>query len=117
MNAFSKTLSILVRRPPFEGNQRAFALYAGIDRALLHHVLSTDLTKQRRATPILVGRLCATLPAEDAAALLQAYLTDIVAEISDAEPLPLDSKEEKSKRAPWHAPLRDVNVKIDCRSY
>ncbi len=116
VNAFSKTLSILVQRSPYGGNQRAFALHVGIDRALLHHVLSKDLKKQRRATPILVGRLCATLPAADAAALLQAYLNDIVTEISDAEPLPLGSKEEKSKRAPWHAPLRDVNVKIDCRS-
>ena len=116
MNAFSKTLSILVRRPPFDGNQRAFALHAGIDRALLHHVLSKDQKKQRRATPILVGRLCAALPAEDAAALLQAYLTDIVSEVAEAEPLASTSKEEKSKRAPWHAPLRDVNVKIDCRA-
>lgn len=116
VNAFSKTLSILVRHPPFDGNQRAFALHAGIDRALLHHVLSKDLKKQRRATPVLVGRLCATLPPNDAAKLLQAYLTDIVAEVAEAEPLAFTSKEEKLKRAPWHPPLRDVDVKIDCRA-
>lgn len=116
VNAFRTALGILVDQPPYHGNQRAFAQRAGIDRSLLHHVLSKDIKKQRRATPVLVGRLCAALPAGEAATLLQAFLTDIVAEVEQAEPLPPSSDEEQLKRAPWHAPLRDVDVRIDCRA-
>lgn len=113
---FRKTLSILINHPPFLGNQRAFAQHTGVDRSLLHHILSKDADKKRRATPVLVGRLCATLPPSEAAQLLQAYLTDVVSEISEAEPLPVSSKEEKAKRAPWHQPLRDLDVRIECRA-
>lgn len=116
VNVFPKALSLLIKQPPFDGNQRAFAQHTGIDRSLLHHILSKDADKKRRATPVLVGRLCATLPPDNAAKLLQAYLTDVVHEISDAEPLPPASKEETLKRAPWHEPLRDVDVRIDCRA-
>jgi len=113
---FRKTLSILISHPPFLGNQRAFAQHTGVDRSLLHHILSKDADKKRRATPVLVGRLCATLPPTEAALLLQAYLSDVVSEISEAEPLPPTSKEEKAKRAPWHQPLRDLDVRIECRA-
>ena len=113
MNAFQKHLKVVVAGPPFLGNQRSLALYAGLDRGLLHRVLDGT----RTATPEFVGRLCGTLPPENAAQLLKAFLEDIIDETKGAEPMTTKTKTagEEHRRSEWRRPLSDVSVDIRCK--
>lgn len=110
MNEFQKKLTAVLGGPPFEGNQRALALFSGVDRGQLHRVFAGT----RAATPELVGRLCGTLPPGDAASLLKAFLDDIVEETKRAEPLPPATDEERERRARWRRPLSDLNLAVSC---
>ncbi len=116
MNEFTKVLRRVLKQPPFENNQRALALHAGIDRGLLHRVLDHESNDPRQATPELVGRLCATLPATDAAELLRAYLDDVIGQVADAKEAEVKDEEARLRRAKWRRPLSNLNVEIICRA-
>jgi len=116
VNAFTKVLRRVLKQAPFENNQRALALFAGIDRGLLHRVLDEESEDPRQATPELVGRLCATLPANDAADLLRAYLDDVVGQVASAKEAEPKDDEARLRRGKWRRPLNNVEVEIKCRA-
>ena len=107
VNEFQKKLQTVLATPPFEGNQRALAQYTGVDRGLLNRVLKGT----RSPTPELVGRLCGTLPPNDAAQLLESFLGDVVGETASAKPKPSMSG---GHRGPWRRPLSDLSVQLRC---
>jgi transcriptional regulator with XRE-family HTH domain len=104
VNAFQKKLEQLIEAPPFDGSQKLLAQQAGCDRALVSRILAGD----RAPTPEFVGRLCGALTADQAAELLQAYLTGVVATVA--------STTRKSKASgKWTPSLRHVDVTIECQ--
>jgi hypothetical protein len=115
VNAFTKVLRRVLKQA-FQNNQRALALHAGIDRGLLHRVLDEESDDPRQATPELVGRLCATLPATDAAELLRAYLEDVVGEVATAKEAELKDDEARLRRGKWRRPLSGLKIEIICRA-
>lgn len=88
---------------PFGGNQRALAEHAGCDPALLSRVLSGD----REPTSEFVGRLCGTLPADQAAELLKAYLNAVVETIAT-------TKRKAGTKGNWRPALSQLDVSVDC---
>lgn len=104
MNQFLKEFSQVLNSPPFDGNQRALALHAGLEPAQLNRVLK----KTNGATPEFVGRLCGSLPPEQSARLLKAFLDEVLAATAAAKPT-------SQKPASWRDPLSDLDVRFQCR--
>ena len=74
---FIAALKRIVAAPPHDGHQAWFAAQIGISGPILNRIL----LGRRRATPEIVGTICAGLPKDVAAALMTAYLGDLAAEI------------------------------------
>jgi hypothetical protein len=100
---FIHELQKILRAEPFCENQRALAQRAGLDPGHLHRVLGD----RAAASPEFVGRLCGTLPASDAARLLKAFLSDVIAETSEASPNP-------AMKGEWKKPTSDLMINLGC---
>ncbi len=104
VNKFHKEFKRVLNDPPFNGTQLALAQHAGVEPAQLNRVLK----KTNAATPEFVGRLCGSLPPEQSALLLKAYLDDVLAATAAAKPTTY-------KAASWRRPLSDIEVSVKCR--
>lgn len=104
MSHFRSQLAKVLLAPPFFDNQRTLALHAGIDPSQLHRVYTGKI----QATPEFVGRLCGTLPAKDSADLFRAFIHDVVAAATAAQPA-------IKPEAPWHRPLSDLSITFECK--
>lgn len=92
-----------MKAPPFGGSQLLLARHSGLDSG----VLSRVLREEREPTSEFLGRLCGTLPAEDAACLLTAFLNDLLVKTAEAQP--------KSKRLKtWRRPLSNLEIRVNC---
>ena len=112
MNDFLKELKTVLKAEPFDDNQRALALHAGIDGGQLYRVVAGE----RDPTPEFVGRLCGTLPADPASRLLKAFLQYIAAATARAKPGPPPSRDELKRRGAWHHPFANLSLEINCKA-